>query len=121
MIVNFREVFYDDNDRICFITEYANGGDLFKFLEHRFKIEHQPLTISEITRYFTMICLGINYLNTKGIIHRDIKPQNIMLHHLTGGRTLLKVTDFDLSRTISSNTEAHTLKGTMSTYYASPQ
>lgn len=62
-----------ENENTGLIIEYANLGDLSKYIS---TTQFQEETI---IRNFTMILLGLHYIQSKGIVHRDIKPANIMV------------------------------------------
>ncbi len=74
------------------VLEYANGGDLYKFMQQ----QHQPEVWSIL---FEGIMLGLQYLHSNGIIHRDLKPENILLHH-HNGKTAPKIADFGISKVL---------------------
>jgi tetratricopeptide (TPR) repeat protein len=95
-----------------FITmEFADGATLRSLLSERGKFE--PAEAVEITR---QMCLGLEAAHAEGVIHRDLKPGNIMRSQQ--GRVV--VMDFGLSRTLSSSmTQTGALVGTME--YMSPE
>jgi|694.fasta_scaffold04476_9 serine/threonine protein kinase len=79
-----------DKDKLFLITEYCNGGNLSEWLSRSDKV--QP---DEILSVIKQILDGFQYLNDNKIIHRDIKPQNILIHEpLT-----VKICDFGFSQT----------------------
>jgi eukaryotic-like serine/threonine-protein kinase len=95
-----------------FITmEFADGATLRSLLSERGKFE--PAEAVEVTR---QICLGLEAAHAEGVIHRDLKPQNIMRSRQ--GRVV--VMDFGLARTLTSSmTQTGALVGTME--YMSPE
>lgn len=68
--------------------EYLPGGDLYSLLQHLFALEENPARI-----YTIQIAKAIGYLHSRNIIHRDIKPDNILI----AADGTLKLTDFGLS------------------------
>ena len=95
-----------------FITmEFADGATLRSLLNQKGKFE--PAEAVEITR---QICLGIEAAHAEGVIHRDLKPQNILRSEQ--GRVV--VMDFGLARAFTSSmTQTGALVGTME--YMSPE
>ncbi|KAA6333702.1 MAG: hypothetical protein EZS28_053138, partial [Streblomastix strix] len=70
--------------------EHANLGNLFDFIK-----ASNNLSYSTIRIIMKQLLLGLNYLHSKGIIHRDIKGQNIMLHSPPGcGIVFVKIGDY---------------------------
>ncbi|MGH7487837.1 MAG: serine/threonine protein kinase, partial [bacterium] len=102
-----------DADGVKFITmEYIEGIDLRGLLLDRGKMS--PTEAVEIVR---QVCFALYAAHTVGVIHRDLKPQNIMQNQQ--GRML--VMDFGLARSIESEgmTQTGALVGTME--YMSPE
>lgn len=76
----------------------------------------ETFTEQEIFHWFVQICLALDYVHQRKIIHRDIKTQNVFL---TGSRTV-KVGDFGISKVLESTTQcAMTVVGTP--YYMAPE
>lgn len=71
-----------------FITEFCNGGDLGK-LQGKLNFRNALTILKQIT-------IAMKYANSKGFIHRDLKPQNILVHEKT-----IKIGDFGLARFIA--------------------
>ena len=76
-------------DKLYFIMEFLNGGELFFHLsrEHRFSEARTAFYAAEIL-------LGIECLHERGIMYRDLKPENVMLDW----EGHVKLTDFGLSK-----------------------
>ena len=49
-------------------------------------------------QYFAMILLGLDFLHSKKIFHRDLKPGNILVDEEEYGMTILKIGDFGISK-----------------------
>lgn len=81
-------------DRVYIFEEYCQGGSLAQLLEHG-RIEDEG-----IIQVYTMQMLeGLAYLHSKGIVHRDIKPDNILLDHLG----VIKFVDFGAAKILAKN------------------
>ena len=68
--------------------------DLLQSDLHKIIISSQPLTIDHVTIFIYQVLRGLKFLHGLGIIHRDIKPGNLLVN----SNCLLKVCDFGLSR-----------------------
>mmetsp|Transcript_22735 Transcript_22735/g.36503 ORF Transcript_22735/g.36503 Transcript_22735/m.36503 type:complete len:659 (-) Transcript_22735:231-2207(-) len=79
-------------DVILLVLEYAPGGELFDLLYYTDVLE--PILART---YFHQLLAGVQCLHANGIIHRDIKPQNLLLDEHYN----LKITDFGLSKIIN--------------------
>ncbi|KAJ3694329.1 hypothetical protein LUZ60_009809 [Juncus effusus] len=90
----------------CIITEYMSGGSLRKYLH---KQGPNSLPLKTVLKIALDIARGMNYLHSQGILHRDLKSENILL----GEDLSVKVADFGIS---CIESECGTAKGFASTY-----
>jgi len=117
-IVRYWESFVHE-DKLCIIMDYCDGGNLFRYIE---KQKKQRALIAEATvmRWFTQMCLALKYMHDdKHVLHRDIKPQNVLLCPKEGGpQGCVKIADFGISKALGGGL-ARTRCGTP--YYLSPE
>lgn len=91
---------------VCMVLEYMQGGDLLTRITSQKALSEQTSKL-----FFLQMCHAVKYLHAKGITHRDLKPDNILL--LDGNEdTLLKVSDFGLSKFVHTDSVMRTLCGT---------
>ncbi len=93
------------------VMEYIEGITLRNYMSKR-----GCLTLREIISYTEQILLALSHAHSKGVVHRDIKPQNIML--LKSG--IIKVTDFGIAKLPNAETVTVTDKAIGTVYYISP-
>ncbi len=102
-----------DADRLYIVFELVQGQDLKSILE-----EKGPLPIPKALDYLRQIGKGLGYAHENGIVHCDVKPQNILVSELE----ILKITDFGIARamdSISRDERYDVVWG--SPYYLSPE
>src|SRR5262249_19672163 len=110
-VVTLFEAGYED-DVIAFLaTEYVEGESL----QARLK-KTRPLPLDDALRISADVLRALAYAHSKGVIHRDIKPGNILI--ATSGEA--KITDFGIARPVNSSlTSTNSLLGTPN--YMSPE
>lgn len=108
-IVNIYDV-GSENGLYYIVMEYVEGITLKIYIEKK-----GQLSFKESASIAIQVARGIEAAHNKNIIHRDIKPQNIIIS--TDGK--VKVTDFGIAKATSSNTISSDVMG--SVHYASPE
>ena len=100
-------------DRIQYIVmEYIDGITLKEYISHQHVIPWK-----EAVHFTVQILQALQHAHEKGIVHRDVKPQNIML--LQDGT--IKVTDFGIARFSNTETRTMTDKAIGSVHYIAPE
>lgn len=110
-IVNIYDVSVRENIKYI-VMEFVDGITLKNYMRHR-----EVLNLREIVSYTMQILRALDHAHKKGIIHRDIKPQNIML--LKNGA--IKVMDFGIAKLPNAETVTMTDKAIGTVYYISPE
>lgn len=95
---------------IWMVSELCAGGELYDYL-----VERQTLPEPEARRIFGQLCLALAYIHAKGIVHRDLKLENVLLDE----RCNVKLGDFGFTREYEANKLMDTFCGT--TGYAAPE
>ncbi|KAJ3590579.1 hypothetical protein NHX12_008529 [Muraenolepis orangiensis] len=104
---------------VFLVMEYCNGGDLADYLQAKGTLKEDTLRT-----FLQQIAAAMRILHSKGIIHRDIKPQNILLSYVGRRKSSInsiriKIADFGFARYLQSNMMAATLCG--SPMYMAPE
>ncbi|WPJ90003.1 protein kinase [Facklamia hominis] len=111
---NIVEVYdVDEHEKQQYIVmEYVKGQDLKSFIR-----EHAPVQLELVVSIMSQIVAGIDAAHRNRIIHRDIKPQNVLITD----QNVAKITDFGIAVALSdtSITQTNTLLG--SVHYLSPE
>ena len=101
---------FKDNNFIYFLFEYIDGISLKKYI----KLKKQK-TIEEIQFFCANILIALDYIHKKKILHRDIRPENLIINK----NGYLKLIDFDLSKILYDKDYTKTIIGIP--YYLAPE
>lgn len=110
----------ETTNHVYLVMEYCNGGDLADYLQAK-----GTLSEDTISQFLRQIADAMRALNAKGILHRDMKPQNILLCYPPGQKNppasqiVLKIADFGFARFLQDGVMAATLCG--SPMYMAPE
>lgn len=107
-VVQVYDLIYFENGEAGLVLEYIDGKNLFDSVEHKANLKTYLKTLWQIAS-------GIADIHGSGIIHRDIKPNNMKLD----SEGIVKIFDFGLSREEDINAETMGFKGTFG--FAAPE
>lgn len=93
-IVHLKEICFGSNNQMAFMIMDHIDHDLGNILKHLSSKENK-LTISEIKCIMIQLLKGMEYLHDNWVIHRDLKPKNLLL----SSKGELKICDFGMART----------------------
>ena len=99
--------------KIFLVMEYCDGGELFDYI-----VSKQHLSEKQACLFFQELIDALTYLHSQNIVHRDVKPENILLENF-GKSMTCKLIDFGISRTYTLDKLISTPCGTAS--YAPPE
>ncbi|KAM1596110.1 hypothetical protein ACFX10_002308 [Malus domestica] len=94
---------FESPQEFCVVTEFAQG-ELFEILE-----DDKCLPEEQVQAIAKQLVRALHYLHSNRIIHRDMKPQNVLI----GAGSIVKLCDFGFARAMSTNTVVlRSIKGT---------
>ncbi|XP_008412088.1 NUAK family SNF1-like kinase 1 [Poecilia reticulata] len=108
-IIRFLEVF-ESRDKIVIVMEYASRGELYDYIQER-----KRLPETEARSIFRQIASAVHYCHKNGVVHRDLKLENILLDQDLN----VKLADFGLSNNFQTGSLLQTYCG--SPLYAAPE
>jgi serine/threonine protein kinase len=97
-----------------FVMENVKGVSILEYCDRN------KLTIEERLQLFLQACEGVQYAHQKGIIHRDVKPSNILVS-IQGEKPVLKIIDFGVAKTITQPLTDRTLYTEQGQFIGTPE
>lgn len=94
---------FQSPQRLYFVMPFIKGGELYKIFKAQKRLSEEVVKF-----YAAQIALAVGYLHSKGIMHRDLKLENILVDE-TG---YLKIIDYGLAKTLQENQTSKTFCGT---------
>lgn len=109
----------EDRGQLWISMDYIDGIDAGRLVR-----EHHPggLPVDEVLEIAAAIAEALDYAHTRGLLHRDVKPGNILLANPVAGRRRILLADFGIARSMtdaSQLTRTNMALGTV--HYASPE
>lgn len=86
--------------------EYCHAGDLFQHLRR-----HRVIKEFEAQNLLQQLTSALKVLWDNNLIHRDLKPQNLLLQHDSDSKLIIKIADFGFARYVEPTDLAETLCG----------
>lgn len=110
----------DDAGQPYFVMEYVSGQVLTKHCDHL------KLSIRARVKLFLQVCDGVLHAHQKGVIHRDLNPNNIMVKTQSNQEPIIKIIDFGVAKSLQTKLSTHTLHTRLGSFvgtpsYASPE
>eukprot|EP00741_Cyanophora_paradoxa_P015909 tig00020909_g15359.t1 len=114
-IIQLHESFFNDKGELVISMAYADGGDLHERIQAALKAGTH-FSEDQILDWFVQMCLALQYMHSKRLIHRDLKSKNIFV---TSGN-IIKLGDFGIARVLKGTMDmAQTFVG--SPFYMAPE
>lgn len=110
-IISLLDVFFGHNSNVSLVFDFMDTD-----LERIIQDLNISLTAGHIKKYMLMTLQGLEYLHSRCILHRDIKPNNLLLNK----EGILKITDFGLAKAYASPSRNYTHQ-VVTRWYRSPE
>ena len=99
-IITIHDFGVSEDEQPYMVMDYMEGVSLSDYIK-----EQGRLSIDETCDYAIQICDGLSHAHKKGILHRDLKPNNLMLVKLETGEYHVKILDFGLAKLLHGDEE----------------
>ncbi len=90
-VIEVEHMTQSEDGHLILVMEHVGGGDLDDLMKSR------PLTIAEVVEFSRQIVTALAAAHAAQLIHRDVKPQNVLMGCDEAGRPLLKLIDFGIA------------------------
>lgn len=116
-IIGIDDFFTMEDGRVCLIMEFLKGAPLNDVM-----LQPAGLTPMQTIEIMLQVCDGLHAAHQKGIIHRDMKPENVFLADVHGNR-VVKILDFGIAKVTGNEDNNLTKTGTVfgTPHYMSPE
>ena len=116
-ILDVYDIGVTDDGKLYLVMEYLPGDNLEQVLKRQGRLEFDLAC-----GILIQICRGLAYAHQNGIIHRDVKPSNIVMGTTDSGENYLKIVDFGVAKRIEVDQKITTTGGVIGTpSYMSPE
>jgi calcium-dependent protein kinase len=105
-ILGFHDAF-DDEEHIHLVVELCEGGDLLEYMR-----EQGPLREDDAARAMAAVLRALSFCHARGVMHRDVKAENVLLPHARSPLSELKLADFGAAAHVSRTRLLRDLQGT---------
>ncbi|HYO54821.1 MAG TPA: serine/threonine-protein kinase [Archangium sp.] len=95
------------NGRVYCVMELLRGQPLSALLKE------EPLSVTRIRRMMVQVCAALGAAHQLGVVHRDVKPDNLFVTHKGGQADFVKVLDFGVAKLLTAEATSGTLDGTL--------
>jgi serine/threonine protein kinase len=82
----------EEQGRLFLVTPYIAGGTLAR------RLQNGPLPLPQVQQLFSALLDAVAYIHKQGVVHRDLKPNNILLDEGNDGRVYVRLIDFGIAR-----------------------
>jgi serine/threonine protein kinase len=82
----------EERGRLFLVTPYIAGGTLAR------RLQNGPLPLSDVHQLFSALLEAVAYIHRQGVVHRDLKPNNILLDEGNDGEVYVRLIDFGIAR-----------------------
>jgi eukaryotic-like serine/threonine-protein kinase len=101
-------------DRFFLAMEYVDGPNLSQLVK-----EQGPLPVEQACEYIRQAAIGLDYAHDMGLIHRDVKPSNLLVQQTNSGPQV-KILDFGLALVTATDNQGEPVPGTLQTVLGTP-
>lgn len=105
---------YTFEGRLYVVMELVKCGDLFTMISQ--EVQFSEAQTAEFVR---CLCLALDYLHSNLVVHRDVKPENLLVSECVSGMRSLKLADFGLAALVKDGESLVTICG--SPTYVAPE